>query len=43
MAVRSHSTACDDGTLMFPKESIAHNLKNCIKQKNSLKLRKSFL
>ena len=39
MAVRSHSTACDDGTFMFPKESIAHNLKNCIKQKNSLKIK----
>ena len=23
MAVRSHSTACDDGTFMFPKEFIA--------------------
>ena len=39
MAVRSHSTACDDGSFSSPKESIAHNLKNCIKQKNSLKMK----
>ena len=31
MAVRSHSTACDDGTFMFPKEFIAQGkCKRCV-------------
>ena len=38
MAVRSQSTACDDGTFMFPKESIAHKRNVFIqKKRNSIK------
>ena len=36
MAVRSHSTACDDGTFMFPKEYIAHKRMYEHKKKDSL-------
>ena len=35
MAVRSQSTACDDGTFMFPKESIAHKRNVYIQKKRN--------
>ena len=36
MAVRSQSTACDDGTFMFPKEFIAHKRNVYIQKKEEL-------
>ena len=37
MAVRSHSTACDDGTFMFPKESSPFNINKLCKTKKDLR------
>ncbi len=43
MAVRSHSTACDDGTFMFPKEFIAHKRNVYIQKKEELFYKNSSL
>ena len=43
MAVRSQSTACDDGTFMFPKEFIAHKRNTYIQKKEELFYKNSSL